>query len=463
MLKGFSQRLFFLLIVLPLGFSVYAGDLSIVRHLSPLTSVTLDNALISSNKLGFGATAGDLSITPGGVIHYLKVFFYSDTACTNLLGSASLIDNTVGFSFDSGQTVHLRSDAVYALANNQGIAMDDIQCMSLYVSGQKQSDGGVACQSFTDETCTGSSCTSAQTKSVSWTSNPSECGTVYAYVSTNLNTGGVSKCRLNSSTGALENCASTAGSFVFATPIGVGVNNGYGYIMNIQKPLASAISMCRISSTDGALEDCSDTANPSNLGSPKNIVFDRGYAYLTGIESATSDRVVKCAVDPATGALAVASCTYLLNIPDDAFNDIDVGISINNDYSYITDFGNDKIIKCTVTPATGDFTDCADTATGFSGPSGIAFNNAYAYITNKNNNTVSICAVNPETGALSGCSASTETGFNVPTSIAIHKGSAYVVNQGSHSISQCTIGLNGILQDCDQTASITFPRSIAIY
>ena len=73
---------------------------------------------LNSNEFnGFGSSSsgGQLTITGTGNIHYLQAFFYSNTACSTLLGQASVIDNGAGFQFSNGQTVSLNPSSTYKL------------------------------------------------------------------------------------------------------------------------------------------------------------------------------------------------------------------------------------------------------------------------------------------------------------------------------------------------------------
>jgi hypothetical protein len=124
--------------------------------------------------------AAELIITGTGTMRFLQTFYYSDTACSNLLGFGSIIDNAKGYAFTSGQSVSLSSGAAYTLAVNAGITPADIACIRFYVDGGNQEAQGVSCQDFTDITCSGTTCTSQQSKAVNWVDNPTACSTRYS-------------------------------------------------------------------------------------------------------------------------------------------------------------------------------------------------------------------------------------------------------------------------------------------
>jgi hypothetical protein len=172
--------------------------------------VTLQNLLTlqPEDMSNIMSNGGALTITGSGTIHFLQAFFYSDSSCTTLLGGASAINNVTGMTFSTGQTVNINSSSVYQLANNQGITTGNIACMQVFLNGSNLSPSGISCQSFTDETCTGTTCTSNQTKSVNWISNPTPCRTQYAYIP-NRAPNTVSQCTVDSSTGALSSCGTT--------------------------------------------------------------------------------------------------------------------------------------------------------------------------------------------------------------------------------------------------------------
>ena len=181
----------------------------------------------------FTAAGGSLTITGSGTIRFIQAIFYSDTGCTNFLGAASAIDNVSGASFTSAQTIRLNSSSIYQLANNQSIATENIACMKLFLTGSNQSSQGISCQSFTDISCSGTQCTSAQTKNVTWSSNPTPCGTRYLYVPNTANNT-VSKCAINNSSGLLSGCATTGSGF--SSPRGIALNNYYAYVVNTGSP-----------------------------------------------------------------------------------------------------------------------------------------------------------------------------------------------------------------------------------
>lgn len=415
------------------------------------TPVTLHNILTTqpdhmSNIMSEG---GALTITGSGTIHFLQAFFYSDTGCTTLLGSASTIDNVSGKVFSSGQTVYINPSSVYQLAHNQGITTGNIACMKLYINGSNQSPNGVSCQSFNDETCSGTTCTSNQTKYVDWVSSPTVCATQYAYVA-NGGTTSVSQCQVNSSTGALSSCSTiTAG---ITNPYGIALNNNYAYVANSAQ---NSVSLCTVTASTGALT-CSGTTG-SGFSSPRMVALNQGFAYVA---NNTGGTVTKCTVNASTGALS--SCA----VTSGGFNN-PRGISFNNGFAYVTNNGGSTVSQCTVSASTGEFSGCASTGSGFTKPTGIAFNNGFAYVVNNSTpSTVSQCGVDSTTGLLSGCASSggVFTGSSA-VGIAINNGFAYVTNNNSNAVRLCAVGPStGALSGCATTGSgFSLANQIYIY
>lgn len=391
------------------------------------------------------SSGGQLTITGSGTIRFLQAFFYSNVACTTLLGAASIIDNVTGKTFTTGQTVSINSSSVYQLANNQGIATNNIACMKVFLNGSNQSSKGISCQSFSDMQCSGVTCTSSQTKSVSWASTPSFCATQYAYIS-NFGNSTVSQCTVDSSTGALTGCGTTGSGF--SSNIGVSLSNYYSFVDN---NTATTSVRCRVSSSTGALSTCTNTG--SGLSSPQGNTLNNAYFYAVNSANST---VSKCTVSSSTGDLS--SC----NTTGSGFNS-PRAIVINNGFAYIAN-GSGTVSKCTVDSTSGALSSCVSTGSGFGNPNGIVINNGFAYIANVSGSTVSKCTVDGTTGLLSSC-ATTGSGFANPRGMNINNNFIYVTNSGTNnSVSTCTINtVTGALTGCGTTSGFTDPRGIFIF
>lgn len=392
------------------------------------------------------ASAGEITITGAGNIHFLQAFYYSDAACSNILGVASIIDNGRGFPFSNGQTVRFTSRAAYKLANDQHITTNDIACIKLYLDGGNQASNGASCQAFTDVSCSGTTCTSQQTKTVNWVSNPIACATRYIYVA-NKKGNTVSKCDISNEDGALGNCNSTGSEF--NQPAGISINNCYASTANQKN---NTVIKCMVNPNDGGFSECAETGE--NFNRPFATLYNDSYVYITNYRAST---VSKCKVVTTDGTFSDCITT------GSGFKR-PTGIRINNRYAYVANYTRNTISKCLIDTATGEFSDCAITGSGFNRPAGIAVNNGYAYIGNSRSDLVLKCTVNPINGELSEC-ASTGSGFNDPVGINIKNGYAYIGNQRNNNVLKCLVDAStGAFSDCNETGSgFKQTREIYIY
>lgn len=194
----------------------------------------------------------------------------------------------------------LNTSSAYSLANNAGITTGDIACMKLYINGSNQSPDGVSCQSFNDEACSGTECTSSQTKSVSWASSPTVCAPQYAYVANTGNTS-VSQCAVSQSTGALSACSTiTTG---ITNPNGIALNNGFAYVAN---STTNTVSLCTVNSSTGVLSSCASSGGAFAGAAAAGIAINNGFAYVT---NNIGNAVRICTVNATTGALSGCAST----------------------------------------------------------------------------------------------------------------------------------------------------------
>lgn len=394
------------------------------------------------------SNGASLVITGSGRIHYIQTFFYGDVSCSALLGVASIIDNYNGASFTSGETVNFTPSGIYNLAFNQSIDTSQIECMKLFLTGSTTSSSGISCQSFSDMTCSGSSCISSQSKSVNWASTPSPCESKHIYV-TNRGNNKVRICDIGNQ-GALT-CSDTATSGL-SQPHGIYLNNGYAYVANEN---ATSVSVCDINKDTGALSSCSSTGI-SGASSPVGNTINQGYLYQA---SFTGSGIFRCNIAVNDGTLS--SCT---NIDQGAFWGISISQASNSSsaYAYISDYTNSQIKKCSVSAA-GAISSCVTTTQNISGPGGVLAYNGYLYAANFNNSTVAKCTINSSNGTLSSCTTN-GSGFNGPNSIAIYNGYAYIANYNNSTVSKCEVGQAGVLSNCSTTGSaFSNPAFIAIY
>ncbi|MCH9755985.1 MAG: hypothetical protein K0U37_02175 [Gammaproteobacteria bacterium] len=360
-------------------------------------------------------------------------------SCSTLLGVTSVVDNADGFSFSSGQTVNFNSSAAYTLANNLGIATGNIACMKLFLNGSNQSNDGINCQDFTDMSCSGTTCTSSQTKSLSWDAAPDFCATRYFY-NPNNNNSTVSKCIINDADGLLPVCTTTGDGFSFNNPRGITISSGYAYIS--QSGAGDNIIKCTYDGSDGSLSNCAE-----NVGSLSNV---EGIATLTNkylyFANRGAHQVRKCEIDSANGdLLGCAAVGTGFSQP--------IGISFNNGYIYVANVGGSHIRKCTVSLVDGTLSDCGAVGDGFSIPTAVLLNNGYIYVANYGPDTIRKCTVDAGDGSLTSCS-DVETGLSNPTGLVISHGYLYISNSGNSTVRRCEVSsLDGTLSNCISVGS----------
>ncbi len=397
------------------------------------------------------AEAGQMTFTSGsGTIRFLQAFFYSDGACSTLLGEAAVVDNTTGFSFSSSATISFNDSSFYQLANNQGITTASINCMQVFINGGNESPEGVSCQTFDDFTCSGTTCTSSQNKNVSWAASPTFCAARYAYI-TNSGDDTLSKCDVSDEDGSLSSCASTGSGF--SSPSGVALSNGHAYVSNND---VDTLALRTVTASDGSLSGSGTTG--SSFSTPSGITINAGYAYV-----ANSTEVIKCTIKNTTGTPPAGSLSSCAATASGVTSPS--GIAINKGYAYIANILDNSVYQCTVNTSTGALSSCATTGSGFTFPNNIIVNNNFAYVSNPTQNTVTKCTVNPSTGALSSC-ASTGSGFTFPNGLAISSGHAYIVNNtGSETVSECDVDAStGAFSNCSiDESGFSNPIGIAIF
>ncbi len=401
-------------------------------------SLSLNHAIYESNNhYETAGSGGALFVISGkGNLRFLQTFFYSDASCTTLLGMGSITDNGSGRSFANGSTLRLSPSTIYQLADNQGITTADIACMKVFLNGGNQSSRGVDCQSFTDLTCTASSCSSQQVKYVNWVFKPDTCAKEHAYV-TSKNESTVTMCEMDSVDGSLAGCAQTGDGFKKAA--GAASNNGY---VSITDEKRDALIKCRVNASTGLLENCADTG--SGFSNPFAILYNDGYIYIA---SNKNNSVIKCKVDPKTGVSSLCAST------GSGFSK-PLCISMSNSYAYVVNSKNKTILKCFLNHADGSLSDCADAGGSFKKPVGIALSNGFAYIGDQKLDVIFKCTVSDADGSFSDC-VETGSDFKNPVGIAINSnGYAYIGNEGNSTVSKCTVDeVTGALSECVSTGS----------
>lgn len=505
MFKFFQPLLFVIVGVLSFC-NVTTASTESVKKPKPPSRMSLKNIL--STKESF-ANSGSMTITiapPGtattGTIGFLKIYFYSVYSCglsttDDLLGEASVLDNNNGFVFNSGQSVHLNTNAAYTLALNQGISPDQVHCMRVYVDGSNFEARGATCNTFESITCnnTSQTCISNTNNLLNWVTFPPACSpsttsgvpaapSVYV---TNYVDNTVTQCNIRTSNKTLQ-CAAAQSLDTVNAPLGIGANNGYTYIVNSPvipdppvDPIGPAtISLCKISASNGVLGVLgvcpTISTDPVTFSeSVSGAVLNTPFIYFTDAGNST---VVKCTVSPSDGTLS--GC---VNTGGGFIRPIDLVIS--NSFAYITNQGippasgltrlNTGFIRvCSVDIVSGAFINCnLSDITGLNfnnGGGGVAISNAYTSTPNDNaylyapnsDNTVYRCPITSP-GTLDVCTTTGDS-LSTPTDIIIENGFAYITNQTSNEVRQCAVQTDGTFGSCLATgANFNGPGALVIY
>lgn len=397
-------------------------------------------------------SGGRFTVTNSGTVRFLQAFFYSDTSCTTLLNSsASVIDNVSGFPFASGESFQLNANSVYNLASNRGITTANIRCMKVFMTGSNESSSGIPCQIFNDVSCSGTSCSSSQTKSVTWGSNPTACATQSVYIGNN---GNIKQYTINGATLTHASVITTSGSI---SGRGIALNNGVAYL-SVGANASGSIYLSNVGS-NGSLTSTGTIY--SSFSGPQSTALNGAYAYIANHNGGSKSTVSKCSVAANGGALSISDCAVALSNTNGARD-----IAINNGYLYLVGPSSGGAIKCSVSSSDGSLSSCSgQQSTATNSGQGIAIRDGYAYITNFNNSAVYSCPLDA-TGDLGTC-ASTGSGFSAPRGIRINNGYAYIANSNAKSVSICPVA-NGVLSSCTAAAfntpgDLSSPWGIGIF
>ncbi|MDF1797244.1 MAG: beta-propeller fold lactonase family protein [Coxiellaceae bacterium] len=412
------------------------------------------------------AAAGITITGSGGTIRYVRAYFYSDSSCASgLLASGSIVDNQTGFAFTVGQTIKLSGAAAYQLITSQQLSANDIasiSCMKLIYTEGNESSEGVDCQTFSNYTCSDSSCsTTSGAQSTAWKVNPSICAPMHLYVARwtdNL----VSKCDIDSATGALSNCTTTGSEF--KRPAYVALNNGYAY--STDSSADRNIHKFTVALSTGALSDVKTTTDVTSNAFKATV--DRGLLYVPNFDGASNGRITECDITASDGANSgdIGSCAQTAV----SFTD-PIAVKINVNHAYIADFDDNDVHVCGLnSDGTINTSDCIPYSidTGGGDTAGITFHYGFAYIPMTGDGTIQTCDVNTTTGALSNCGVVVVTGqaLSAPRSIVFYKTHAYVANLNANTVNQCEVlpsSTNAI--DCPvlQGTPVNAPYGLSIY
>lgn len=274
--------------------------------------------------------------------------------------------------------------------------------------------------------------------------------TQHAYV-TNWANNSMSLCDVRPLDGSFENCSITA-SGPFNNPEAVGLNpdNSLLYIANISAAnmAASTVTFCEVDSTTGALSNCANAnGGPFNGADGVSINSANTLAYVS---NAAGNTVSVCPVDSISGALS-SSCTSSgsgFQTPSD------MTINALGTKAYISNLISNSVSSCDIDASTG-LLNCNDKTFGFNKPEGITLHPSgrFAYVANNGNNTVTLCQIDVITGHLKSCSV-TGGHFNGFGAIAFNAMGtrAYVPNLVLNKVFVCSVNQNsGALSLCRDT------------
>jgi 6-phosphogluconolactonase (cycloisomerase 2 family) len=198
-----------------------------------------------------------------------------------------------------------------------------------------------------------------------------------AYVSdqTFLDSKGIHQCDFDSDNGLISDC--TPSGLNFSRPNGVTLNAA-GTIAYIPNSANNTISVCPVNAGTGALEPCTVFTDPnSTISNPSNVTLDPAgkYAYIGNSNGGQDNNAISvCPINSTTGALSACSGNKVI---DDFRSTKGIGFYASGTIAYIVNRETPYIARCTVTPSTGELSDCAKvTPTGtadFSLPEGLTF------------------------------------------------------------------------------------------
>lgn len=258
----------------------------------------------------------------------------------------------------------------------------------------------------------------------------------HAYI-TNGNTSLVIQCSVNTSTGALDNCADS-GAAGLVVPGGIALNPS-GDLAYVTNENTSIVSLCEVNPDTGALSLCANTG--ASFTVPTGIVINAAGTIAYVVNESNND-VTQCDINPTTGVLANCVDSGATGL----FTPYNMAIHPAGDFAYITVIS--EITQCSINPATGALQACSNYVDPLlNTPQGIAVNAAgtIAYVANGGNDTVLACQIDQNTRLITSCANTGGVNFNFAREIALNSSNdaAYIVNSNGNSVTRCDID-NGI-------------------
>lgn len=241
---------------------------------------------------------------------------------------------------------------------------------------------------------------------------------------------------------------------------GITINGNHAYTLSSDG--LGYILKCDVES-NGSLSNCSNSGAKGKWDNIQNIAINNNYAYIT---SYGNDTVTICAIE-SNGNLQ--NCNDYNHDNTLGFNTLwkmPYAIAINNNYAYITSTDYDAtagfVVSCAIN-SDGTFGNCFNSnATVGKTPTGLTINGNYAYVVSYSNHTISLCTL-AESGSLgSNCQDSGAIGLNSPIGIVVSGTNAYITNNASNLVTHCSVGVNGMLSNCQDSGATTLTNPTAI-
>lgn len=272
----------------------------------------------------------------------------------------------------------------------------------------------------------------------------------YLYV-VNKNTGRVSKCDINHTTGDLTSCQDSGATQlinpVFIATYRTSSGQNLAYMTSTSQNI---VTVCVINATTGKMSNCTpfNSANGVNgLNGPAGIATvtsSQGTAY-TYIVNLLNSQTLGCTITPDLG---IANCNNVLTGSVSLNYPIDIAINSTSTFAYITNSVNtsNAVTLCSINASGTTFTCNNAYLNGTIGPNGISLNPAgtFIYVTDVGSHAIFVCAVNSSTGALSSCDNAGVPSSLLPgpAKIVLVQGQnqtnyAYITNTPTNTLVRC--------------------------
>ncbi len=265
----------------------------------------------------------------------------------------------------------------------------------------------------------------------------------YAYIGSY--SGGVYKCSINSSSGALSNCTQMVSTI--AQVEAVFMFNGKAYLSSGS---ANAIYLCDIDGSSGDLSNCNKTG--SGFSSPKGVIVSGATAYVAN--GGSGGFIKKCSLnnDGSLSSCVNADATGVSDPQD---------LTISGNYLLIASNGNSKIVTCIMDSSTGLATSCSanvnppsedyQDVTVIGSTSYIAAGGGY------------LASCSYGAGVLSSCTSSSSVPGDNYEGLAVYNNRIYASSVGG-KIGWCPLNLDGTISStgCSYIENIGDPRGMSI-